>query len=261
MKVSIITAVFNGETTIQNCLESIAGQSYKNIEYIVIDGCSSDNTLEIIKKYRNQVAVLISEPDTGIYNALNKGIRRATGEIIGILHADDVYHDTRVIEKVVTCFIQNDIDACYGDLEYVDKSDLKKVVRYWRACPYRQGSFYRGWMPPHPTFFASRNTFERYGLYNENFQIAADYELMLRFIEKYTIKIQYIPEVLVKMRIGGLSNRNVKNLFRKTREDMQAWQVNQLPYRFYTILLKNLVKLPQFFKRMPARRLGQTLVL
>ena len=248
MKVSVITAVFNGAKTIQDCIKSVSGQIYPNIEHIIIDGGSTDGTLEVIKRYTEKRVNIVSEPDKGIYDALNKGIRQASGEVIGLLYSDDFYAHDRVIEKVADIFMKYNIDSCYGDLQYVDKNNPDKVIRYWKSSQYRHGKFKYGWMPPHSTFFVKKEIYNKYGYFNTNFKIAADYELMLRFLEKHKISTYYTPEVFIKMRIGGTSNRNIKNLIIKSNEDYRAWKVNNLNGGFYTILLKNLCKIPQFFK-------------
>ena len=244
MKVSVITAVFNGAKTIQDCIKSVSGQIYPNIEHIIIDGGSTDGTLEVIKRYTEKRVNIVSEPDKGIYDALNKGIRQASGEVIGLLYSDDFYAHDRVIEKVADIFMKYNIDSCYGDLQYVDKNNPDKVIRYWKSSQYRHGKFKYGWMPPHSTFFVKKEIYNKYGYFNTNFKIAADYELMLRFLEKHKISTYYTPEVFIKMRIGGTSNRNIKNLIIKSNEDYRAWKVNNLNGGFYTILLKNLCKIP-----------------
>jgi len=244
LKVSVITAVFNGAKTIQDCIKSVSGQIYPNIEHIIIDGGSTDGTLEVIKRYTEKRVNIVSEPDNGIYDALNKGIRQASGEVIGLLYSDDFYAHDRVIEKVADIFMKYNIDSCYGDLQYVDKNNPDKVIRYWKSSQYRHGKFKYGWMPPHSTFFVKKEIYNKYGYFNTNFKIAADYELMLRFLEKHKISTYYTPEVFIKMRIGGTSNRNIKNLIIKSNEDYRAWKVNNLNGGFYTILLKNLCKIP-----------------
>jgi len=244
----VITAVFNGAKTIQDCIKSVSGQIYPNIEHIIIDGGSTDGTLEVIKRYTEKRVNIVSEPDNGIYDALNKGIRQASGEVIGLLYSDDFYAHDRVIEKVADIFMKYNIDSCYGDLQYVDKNNPDKVIRYWKSSQYRHGKFKYGWMPPHSTFFVKKEIYNKYGYFNTNFKITADYELMLRFLEKHKISTYYTPEVFIKMRIGGTSNRNIKNLIIKSNEDYRAWKVNNLNGGFYTILLKNLCKIPQFFK-------------
>jgi glycosyltransferase involved in cell wall biosynthesis len=249
MKVSIITAVFNNKSCIEACMQSVLGQTYRNIEYIVIDGGSTDGTLELIKRYGDRISKWTSGPDNGIYDALNNGLGLATGDVIGFLHADDIYANDRVIEKVALELEKRKVDSCYGDLLYVDSDNPEKVIRYWRASPYRPGLFERGWMPPHPTFFVRKKVYEKYGCFNTEFRIAADYELMLRFLEKHRISTWYIPEVLIRMRTGGASNKSLTNLLTKTAEDYRAWRVNNLKRNFYTIPFKNLSKIPQFFKK------------
>lgn len=250
MKISIITAVYNGANTIETCIKSVLCQSYKDIEYIIIDGNSTDGTLDVIKKYHHHIAKIISEPDNGIYDAMNKGLNLATGDIIGFLNSDDFYANDRVIEKVTDIFMKFDVDSCYGDLQYVSKNDTNRVIRYWKSYDYWHGKFKYGWAPPHPTFFVKREIYDKYGYFNTDFRIAADYELMLRFLEKHRISTYYIPEVLIKMRLGGASNRSLKNMVIQTSEDYRAWKINNLNRGFYTILLKKLSKIPQFLKRV-----------
>lgn len=248
MKFSILTPVFNGRETIRDTIASLMSQTCKDFESIVIDGGSTDGTLERIQGYTGNLRV-ISGPDRGLYDGLNKGIRQSAGEIIGILHADDLYAQEKVLEMVAGALEDPGVDACYGDLQYVAKRDLKKVIRYWKSDPYRPGRFKLGWMPPHPTFFVKKEIYERFGSFNLNFRIAADYELMLRFLEKHGISTRYVPHVLVKMRMGGISNRSFKNIVLKSREDYRAWKVNGLPGSFCTLFLKNLSKIPQFFRK------------
>lgn len=249
IKVSIITAVYNEVELIEQCINSVLDQSYGNIEYIIVDGHSTDGTVEVIKKYENRISNWISRPDKGLYFALNKGFLMASGSIIGFLHADDFYANNTVIKTVVSGMTEHDVDSCYGDLLYVDRHNAERVIRYWKSRPYKDGLFKRGWMPPHPTFFFRRDIGVRYGCFNTDFKIAADYELMLRLFEKNKITSHYIPEVLIKMRVGGVSNRNLRNLLRKSSEDYKAWKVNELCGGGYTILLKNISKIPQFFVR------------
>lgn len=249
LKVSIITAVFNSNKTIEHCINSVLNQSYKALEHIIIDGGSTDGTVEIVKKYGDRIAKFISEPDNGMYDALNKGIRLATSEIIGFLHADDLYSSNEVIEKVTYQMEKYDVDSCYGDLLYVDRKDPSRIIRYWKSGDYNPRKFYWGWMPPHPTFFVRRWVYDKYGYFNLELGSAADYELMLRFLLKYGITTKYIPEVLIKMRVGGISNATVKNRIAANRMDRKAWEVNDLNPYPWTVLLKPLRKLPQWFMR------------
>jgi glycosyltransferase involved in cell wall biosynthesis len=246
LKISIITPVYNNRETVEDCLRSVLSQTYPNIEYLVIDGGSTDGTLRVIEAYRSKIARLVSEPDRGIYSALNKGLRLATGEVIGVLHSDDFYAHRRVLQKVTEAFGKSSADSVYADLKYVDKNNPNRVIRSWKSSTFTPGKFRYGWMPPHPTFFAKKRIFENYGGFNESLRIAADYELMLRFLEKHRISTYYLPEFLVHMRVGGISNRGLKNILLKSREDLLAWKLNHLNSSFYTIPMKNLLKIPQF---------------
>ncbi len=249
MKVSIITVVHNNEYTISDAIDSVLNQTYKNIEYIVIDGASTDGTVDVIKKYASKINKLIIEPDNGIYDAMNKGLRLATGDIIGFLNSDDFYASNNVLEKVVNEFTEKKVDSVYGDLIYVDNKETTKVVRYWKSKPYREGLFKKGWHPPHPTFFVKREVYKKYGSFRLDFKIAADYELMLRFLEKYKISTAYIPEVLVKMRIGGKSNKSIKNIIKANLECYKAWKINNLKINPLNLLLKPLSKTLQYFPK------------
>ena len=248
MNISIITAALNNKETIEQTITSISSQVYKNFEHIIIDGGSTDGTLDVIKNNGN-LAKLISEPDLGMYDALNKGINLSSGDVIGFLNGDDFYAHDQVLRMVRDVLENHDVDSCYGDLQYVWNHNTNKVIRYWKSSPYAQGKFKHGWMPPHPTFFVKREIYEKYGQFNTDFRIAADYELMLRFLEKYKISTSYIPEVLIKMRVGGMSNRSLRNLFIKSYEDYKAWKVNNLDGGLFTILLKNICKIPQFYNK------------
>jgi glycosyltransferase len=247
MKISIITVSYNSARTIAQTLQSVAEQTCKNVEHIVIDGLSSDNTLAIVKKYP-QVRV-ISEKDTGIYDAMNKGIALATGDIVGILNADDVYYDTTILEHVVRAFETTQTDSIYGDLVYVAQNNTQKIIRNWKAGQYNSGLFKLGWMPPHPTFFVRKYVYEKYGVFDLRLPLAADYELMLRFLEKQKISTLYVPYTFVRMRIGGASNKNIKNLLQNYSENTRAWQYNGLIPAWYTIVLKRVSKLAQFINK------------
>jgi len=247
LKISIITAVFNGAETIEDCMKSVDRQTYHNIEHIIIDGGSEDGTIEVIERYRDKIAKVISETDNGIYDAMNKGLRLATGDIIGILNSDDIYADHAVIADVVKCVEERKVDTCYGDIMYVEREDVNKVIRYWKSDDFYKERLRRGWMPPHPAFFVKRSIYERYGLLNLDFPLAADYELMIRFLYKYDVSTTYIPRVLVKMRMGGTSKPGMYTLG-AIRENYRAWKVNGLKYPI-THLLKPFSKIVQFVNK------------
>ena len=249
MNISIITAVLNNRNTIEDCLNSINSQSYKDIEHIVIDGSSTDGTLDILSQYKDSFSKLVSEPDDGIYHALNKGIKLASGDIIGFLHADDIYADKEVINTVVANMEKHDADSCYGDLIYVSKNNIEKTVRHWKSCPYENNLFAKGWMPPHPAFFVKKILYKKYGYFNTDFRIAADYEIMVRLLERNRISTFYIDKVLVKMRTGGTSNRSFRNILLKSTEDYRARKQNNVNNALSAVLLKNLSKIPQFLRK------------
>lgn len=252
MRVSIITAVLNNKSHVRDCITSIANQSYPDIEHIIVDGGSTDGTLDVIRENDDKIAKWISEPDQGIYDAMNKGISLSHGEVIGILNADDFYANCHVVSKVASVFRDDRLSSCYGDLEYVDPENTFRVVRYWHSGHYDIKSFYWGWMPPHPTFFLRRDVYEKYGLYNLTLGSAADYELMLRFLLKYRITTAYIPEVLVKMRRGGTSNASLRNHLRANFMDRMAWNINGIKPYPWTLFLKPLRKVRQFFTNSKA---------
>ena len=248
--VSIITPVLDRKNTIDSAIKSVLGQTYRNIEYLIVDGGSTDGTIEVINKYREKISKFISEKDKGVYDGMNKGIRMASGEIIGILNSDDVYASDNVIEEVVKAMEESNADCCWGDLVYVDAKDTNKIIRYWKSSEYEPGKFKKGWMPPHPTFFVRRWVYEKYGRFNLDFPISADYELMLRFLEKYKIRSCYIPQVMVKMRVGGQSNKSIINIIKANIECYKAWKINGLEVDFFRIFLKPLSKIRQYLKKV-----------
>jgi glycosyltransferase involved in cell wall biosynthesis len=243
--ISIITTVLNSADTIEDCILSIRNQAVP-VEHIIIDGGSTDGTLGIIDRYRSALAKVVSEKDEGIYDGMNKGIKLATGDIIGLLNADDLYMTQETLLKVIKVFEDINTESCYGDLIYVDPNNLDKITRRWRSDAYNYRRFYWGWMPPHPTFFVKRNIYDKYGLFNLSLGSSADYELMLRFLVKYRITSIYIPATLVKMRSGGLSNASLKNRLRANMNDSLAWKINQINPYPWTLFFKPLSKLSQF---------------
>ena len=246
LKVSIITATYNSGNTILATISSLETQSYQNIEYIIVDGASSDNTLEVISKHCTRVSKVISEPDSGIYDALNKGINAATGDIIGFLHSDDLFAYKDAVKDIVNTIESQGTDAVHADLVYVDKEDTNKRIRLWKSSVYLDKKLKRGWMPAHPTFYMKRDKYMQYGAFNLTYKIAADYDSLLRYFGVYRITSAYLPKVLIKMRVGGASNRSLKNLIQKSREDIRALKSNGLSWP-YAIFIKNISKIPQFF--------------
>ena len=247
IRISIITATLNSAHTIKSCLASLKSQTYQS-EHIIIDGGSTDGTIEILHQESQKDALIVSEPDRGLYDALNKGIQSASGDVIGFLHADDVFADCDVLTVVAALFENRDIASCYGDLVYVRADNTKQVVRYWQSYEFDKRRFYYGWMPPHPTFFVRRSVYQKYGGFNLELGTSADYELMLRFLLKYGITCGYIPRILVKMRTGGVSNVSVKNRLLANYNDRRAWRVNGLKPFLWTLYLKPLSKIGQYIR-------------
>lgn len=247
-KVSIITSVLNGADTIADTIESVIQQQYNNIEYIIIDGNSSDNTVPIIRRYGDKVDILVSEPDQGVYDAMNKGIKLARGDIIAILNSDDVYADSTVVGQMVNFMETTLVDAAYSNLVYVDRDDTGRIKRFWNPGEYKKGAFLRGWTIPHPTFFCRREIFDKFGLYNTKFQIAADFELMMRFVEKHKIKVDYLPKAIVKMRTGGKANV-LNGVIRGNMEIIRAFRINGLHLSPLFFISKPITKISQLFMR------------
>ena len=234
MKISIITVVYNNERTIKDALESVLGQSYRDIEYVIIDGKSKDNTVTIIDEYTDKLGYFISEKDNGLYDAMNKGIQAATGDVIGILNSDDLYQDFDVIADVMEQF-NNDstLDILYGNLVYVKSDDVNKIVRNWKCKPYYNRFFENGNVPPHPALFVKKSVYDKVGLFNLDYKLAADYELMLRMLKKHDFKIKYIDRLIVKMRLGGATNQSYKNIINQNKEIVRSWKDNSLKAPFY----------------------------
>jgi glycosyltransferase len=227
----------------------VASQDYQNKEYILIDGASTDWTLDIISFLKDKINYFVSEKDNGIYNAMNKGIKASSGDIIGILNSDDFYSNNEVLSKVANIFKETDCDCLYGDLVYVDKGDARNIVRYWKSGEFSKRKLRMGWMLPHPTFFVKKEIYEKYGLYNLKLKTAADYEMILRLLHNDSIKVEYLPEILIKMRIGGESNSSFLNRLKGNYEDNLAWDMNNLRKPPFIRFLKPLRKIKQFFKK------------
>ena len=249
MKISVVTAVRNGQATLPKALQSLKIQTYRDVEHIVQDGGSTDGTLPLLARSGHRNMALVSMPDRGIYDALNAGIKRASGDVIGLLHADDCLAGPEVLAKVAKAMTASQIDGVYGDLEYVARDNDRRVIRYWRAGPFHAANLRRGWMPPHPTLYLRREVFEKCGLYDTSFQISGDYEGMLRWLTTGQIRLAYLPQVMVRMKMGGISNRSFAHLLRKSREDYRAIKQHGVG-GIGTLVAKNLSKLPQFGRRV-----------
>ena len=246
MKISIITITYNSAETVEDTIQSVLSQDYPNVEYIIIDGASNDDTMAIVERYRSSISVILSEPDKGIYDAMNKGVLRATGDVIGILNSDDFYADSRVLSDIAARMRDTDSDGCYADLVYVDRNETSRIVRTWKSGPYSHGRFLNGWMPPHPTFFVKRSVYDALGIYSTQLRSSADYELMLRFVHKHKISLSYLPRVITHMRAGGQSNVTLRNRWKANREDRLAWKMNGIQPGLLTLVRKPLSKLLQY---------------
>ena len=248
MKVTIITVTYNSEAYILDCINSVGRQDYKNIEHIIVDGLSSDNTIKIIRQNQTTVSKWISEKDNGMYDAINKGIQMATGEIIGILNSDDLLASTDVISSIVKCFENKETNTLYGDLVYVDTKDTNKILRIWKGSSYKRIRFSFGWMPAHPTFYMRKSIMEKYGGYDSLFLTAADFEFMSRLLYKYKVSSFYLPKLIIKMRIGGQSNATLSKRLIANRMDYLAMKKNNILFPRLISILKPLRKIPQFCK-------------
>jgi glycosyltransferase involved in cell wall biosynthesis len=248
MKFSIITVCYNSEATIEQTIKSVLGQTFKDFEYIVIDGGSKDGTIAILEKYKKQIKY-ISEKDNGIYDAMNKGLKMALGEVVGVIGSDDFYPSADILEVVAEAFDKNKTDAIYGDVQYVNAVDINKIVRYWRESNYDKNNWLKGWMPPHVSFYLKKEKFDQFGIYKTDYTCAGDYELMLRMLYKNNASAAYVPKVLMTMRTGGTSNATLKHRLTANKEDRRAWRENNLSPKWYTLLWKPLSKITQLFKK------------
>ncbi|WP_310557768.1 glycosyltransferase family 2 protein [Flavobacterium sp.] len=250
MKISIITVVYNNEATIQQAMESVLNQTYSDIEYVIIDGNSMDKTVSIIETYKNRLGYFISERDQGLYDAMNKGIQAATGDVIGILNSDDLYQDSTVIADIVNQFnLDPDLEIVYGNLVYVKKDAVNQVVRNWKSKDYYSKFFDDGNVPPHPSLFLKREVYQKVGLFDLEFKLAADYEFMFRVFKKHHFKSKYINRLIVKMRLGGETNKSIRNIINQNKEIMQAWKQNGLNPPLKLMPLRISKRLGQFIKR------------
>jgi glycosyltransferase involved in cell wall biosynthesis len=244
--ITIITVSYNSAATISDTIDSVLSQTYQDIEYIIIDGASSDGTIEIIRSYGSKISRFITEPDRGIYDAINKGIAISTGDIVGIVNSDDVFYDRQVIGKVAESFMENDIDAVYGDAIFVSPENTLRIVRYYSSGAFHPGRFRFGFMPAHPSFYVKRAFFEKLGLYKTDYKIAADFELLLRFLYVNRIRTKYIEMPFVSMRMGGRSNKSPKSNIILNREILRACRENGLKTGYFLIYLKYFFKVFEF---------------
>ena len=248
MKVSIITATYNSVMHLEDSILSVINQDYKDIEHIIIDGGSTDGTLAIINKYKNHIAHWVSEPDRGMYDAINKGMKLATGDIIGTLNSDDLLADNCVITAITNAFHYKDTDVVYGDLVYVLPDDVNNIIRVWKGLPYKRTRYYYGWMPAHPTFYFKSSLLKKYGYYENHYYTAADYELMARYLFHFRASAYYLPRLIVKMRSGGMSNGNIFRRLRANRRDYLAMKRNSIPFAFFVSIIKPFRKIHQYKK-------------
>lgn len=240
MLISVITVSFNSANTIADTIRSVAGQKHPDIEHLVIDGLSTDDTVKVVETNRHSRLLLRSEPDAGIYDAMNKGLNSATGEIIGFLNADDVFADTEVLARIANAFEADQCaEACFGDLVYVTEDNCR-VVRHWKSRQYLKGIFAQGWCPAHPTFYIRRTALDRLGQFDLNYSLAADVEFMMRYLERGGLTAIYIPRIQVRMRIGGATNKSWRNIVRQNCEILQALKKNRVPYFFPSFMLHKL---------------------
>jgi glycosyltransferase involved in cell wall biosynthesis len=253
MKISVITVCYNSAAHIADTLKSVESQTWPDLEHVIIDGASKDGTMGIIRSHHQPWRRVTSEPDRGIYDAMNKGIGLAEGEVIGFINSDDFYARPDVLEKVAAAFNESDVDACFGDLRYVSADNIDSVVRYWRSSAFSPGSFLHGWCPPHPTFFVKKSILERFGAFDLSYKIASDIELMARLLEVHRIRTRYIPEVLVTMRLGGTTNRSWSNVFRQNREIFKALKVHGLSPSLATFVVGKLLSRGRQFLVRPAQ--------
>jgi len=249
-KISIITVSYNSEKTIEDTINSVYNQSFKNVEHIVIDGDSNDLTKKIVEKNKSKISKFISEKDKGLYDAMNKGINLSNGEIIGLLNSDDVYYNEDVLKNVIHIFDTiPEVDVLYGDLVYVERDNLDKIVRYWRSKNYYKKYFDNGNVPPHPTLFIKKNIYRKNKLFNINFKLAADYEFMLRLFKTNNLTTYYLPQILIKMRLGGVTNKKWINRFKQNIEIINSWKINNITPPKYFLFIRVFKKLAQYLNK------------
>lgn len=251
MKVSVITICYNAASEIDETIRSVMVQDHADIEHIVIDGGSTDGTQERIERYAECIAQFVSEKDKGVYDAMNKGLRLATGEVVAFVNAGDMMATRNTVSYMVHAFTEQDADAIYGDALMVDPDDITKVKRFWKGGDYDRANFRKGWMPPHLGTYIRKSAYDRFGLFNTELKVSADYELMFRFLYKHRLHARYVPKVLVRFRLGGVSNRSLGHIWRANKEVYQAWKLNGEPVSPLIMLRKPLRKLGQMLRRGP----------
>ena len=248
MKVSIITVAFNSAKTIRDTIESVLSQDYPEIEYIVIDGGSTDSTVDIVQEYSDQIAYFKSESDRGIYDAMNKGIRVATGDVIGFLNSDDVYINPSAVTELISAIKSQNSESVFADLIYVSPEDTNRILRYYSSRKFKPDLFQYGWMPAHPTFFAKKSLYEKVGPFSLNYKIAADFEMLLRMLKVHNASYTYLPKPLVKMRAGGVSTSGLKQSLLLNREIVKACQDHGVSTHLAKVLLKFPMKMLELIK-------------
>ena len=246
MKISIITVTFNSAKYLEDCIQSVIDQNFNNIEHIIIDGGSTDQTVAIIKKYKHKLAYWVSEKDNGMYDAINKGLQFATGDVVGMLHSDDILASPEVISLIAQSFENKNVDSVYGDLVYVKPDNINQVLRIWKGYNYKRSKFKFGWMPAHPTFYIRKAVVDKYGGYETHYYTASDYEFMARYLYRHKISCVYLPKLIVRMRNGGASNSSIYSRLRANRRDYLAMKNNKIPFPLIASVLKPIRKLPQF---------------
>ena len=249
MKISIVTVSYNSSDTIRDTIESVLSQDYDDIEYLIVDGGSTDTTLDIVREYGDRIDVVVSEPDQGIYDAMNKGIRAATGDMVGMLNSDDFYADNSAVRNLIECMENAGADTVFADLVIVNASDTKRVIRYYDSSKFRPERLRYGWMPAHPTFFVKRELYERYGGFSLDYKIAADFEMVVRLLYVAGASYAYLPAVVIKMRIGGASTRGLKSSWVLNREIVRACRINGIKTSLPRVLLKVPAKLLEYLRK------------
>jgi len=248
MKLTLITATYNSARTLEHCMQSVLRQDYPELEYLLVDGGSTDGTLALIERYAAAHSCIrwVSEPDRGLYDALNKGVAMAKGEVVGFVHSDDYLAGSKVLSSIMSCLEETRADGVYGDLHYIAAQKEDHIIRRWKSRDFHTGLLQRGWMPAHPTFFLKKAVYERHGNFDLDFKIAADYDFMLRVLGDASLTFAYLPKVVTKMRVGGNSNGSLGNILKKSQEDYRAIKKNGLHFPMGVLLAKNLSKIPQF---------------